>query len=127
MLRKCHFGATVNVDIVVTIAEHACDHVLKRVLKLSAYRLQIFLVTDESLRSLQLCEDQAFTESLKNVCLRSLQLIWIPDCQKMHKTFATVKRKTYLQNLVLSIITIPEKKCINGSTNILLVTTFACG
>ena len=47
MLRKCHFGATVNVDKVVTIAEHACDHVLKRILKLSAYRLQIFLVTDE--------------------------------------------------------------------------------
>ena len=58
MLRKCHFGTTVNVDEVVTIAEHACDHVLKRVLKLSAYRLQIFLVTDEYLRSLQLCEDQ---------------------------------------------------------------------
>ena len=30
--------------IVVTMAEHACDHVLNRVLKLLIYRLQIFLV-----------------------------------------------------------------------------------
>ena len=43
---------------VVTIAKHACDHFLKRVLKQSAYRMQIFLVKYEYLRSLQLCEDQ---------------------------------------------------------------------
>ena len=40
--------------IVVTIAEHAYDHVLKRVLKLSTYRLQVLLVKYEYLRSLQL-------------------------------------------------------------------------
>ena len=44
--------------IVVTVAEQACDHVLKRVLKPSTHRLQIFLVKYEYLRSLQLCEDQ---------------------------------------------------------------------
>ena len=46
-----------GLHIVVIIAEHACDHVLKRVLKLSTYRLQAFLVKYEYLRSLQLCED----------------------------------------------------------------------
>ena len=54
---------------------------------------------------------KAYAESLKNVFvnmfLRSLELIWIPGFKKMHKTFATVK-KTYLQNLVLSIIAIAE-------------------
>ena len=46
-----------HLDIVITIAEHACDHVLKRVLKLSAYRLQIFLVKDH--------EDQDIPGKLK--------------------------------------------------------------
>ena len=30
-----------GLHIVVTIAEHACDHVLERVLKLSTYRINI--------------------------------------------------------------------------------------
>ena len=36
-----------SLHVVITIAQHACDRVLKRVLKLSTYRLQIFLVKDE--------------------------------------------------------------------------------
>ena len=96
-----------SLDIVVTIAEHACDHVLKRVLKLSAYLLHIFLVKDEYLRSLQLCEDQGIHGKLKKRVrqhvLATLQLIWWRlGFQKMHKTFATVKEKTYLQNPVFS-------------------------
>ena len=71
-----------SLHIVVTIAEQAYDHVLKRVLKLSAYRLQIFLVKYEYLRSLQLCEDQGILLKLKNVFasmyLRSLRLMWRP-------------------------------------------------
>ena len=47
-----------GLHIVVTVAEHACDHVLKRALKLSTHRLQIFLVKYEYLPSLQLCRDQ---------------------------------------------------------------------
>ena len=54
-----------DLRIVVTIAQHACDRVLKRVLKLSTYRLQIFLVTYEYLRSLQLCENQGKCGKLK--------------------------------------------------------------
>ena len=78
---------------IVTIAKHACDHVLKRVLKQSAYRLQIFLVKYEYLRSLQLCEDQGIRRKLKrNMCLRFLQLIPRPGFKKMRKTFATVKK-----------------------------------
>ena len=44
-----------DLHMVVTIAQHACDRVLKRVLKLSTYRLQILLVKYEYLPSLQLC------------------------------------------------------------------------
>ena len=65
---------------IVTIAKHAYSHVLKRVFKQSAYRLQIFLVKYEYLRSLQLCEDQGIRRKRKrnvpaNMCLRFLQLI----------------------------------------------------
>ena len=58
-----------GLDIVVTITHNACDHVLKKVLKMSTYRLQMFLVKYEHLRSLQLCEDQGILESLET-CLR---------------------------------------------------------
>ena len=58
--------------IVVTIAQHACDRVPKKVLKLSTYRLQIFLVKYEYLRSLQLPEDKGISAKLKrlfaNIC-----------------------------------------------------------
>ena len=82
----------------MTIAELACDHVLKWVLKQSAYRLQIFLEKYEYLRSLQLCEDQGTRRKLKrngsaNIGLRFLQLIPRPGLKKMHKTFATVKKR----------------------------------
>ena len=51
--------------IVVTIAQHACDLVLKRVLKLSTYQLQIFILKYEYPRSLQLCEDPGIRGKLK--------------------------------------------------------------
>ena len=61
---------------VVTIAEHASDVGLKRILSPSIHRLQIFLVKYEYLRSLQLYENQGRREKLKNVfatmCLQSL-------------------------------------------------------
>ena len=38
---------------------------IMRVLNLPAYRLQIFLMKDEYLRSLQLCEDQGIHGKLK--------------------------------------------------------------
>ena len=56
-----------GLHIVVTIAQHACNRVLKRVLKLSAYRSQIFLVKYECLRSLQLCEDQGIRGKLQKL------------------------------------------------------------
>ena len=42
-------SVALDLHIVVTIAHHSCDHVLKRVLKLSTYRLEIFLVKYEYL------------------------------------------------------------------------------
>ena len=73
-----------GLHIVLTIAQHARDRVLKRVLKLSTYRLQIFLVKYEYMRSLKPCENQGIHGKLKkklfaNMCLRSLLLIWKPD------------------------------------------------
>ena len=53
-----------GLHIVVTIAEHVCNSVPKRVLKLLKYRLQIFLVKDHYLGSLQLYRDQAIPGQL---------------------------------------------------------------
>ena len=62
-----------GLHIVVAIAQHDCDRVLNSVLKLSAYRLQIFLVKYEYLRSLQLCEDQGIHGNLRTpVCKQVL-------------------------------------------------------
>ena len=69
-----------GLHIVVTIAEHACDDVLKRVFKLLIYRLQIFLVKYEHCNHLQLCEDQAIREKLKKrVCNHVLAILRRPD------------------------------------------------
>ena len=72
----CNF-VSVKPDLhtVVTIAQHACDRVLKRVFKLSTYRLQIFTVNYEYLRSLQLCEDQGVCGKLERpVCKHVLAI-----------------------------------------------------
>ena len=52
---------------IVTIAQYAFDRVLMRVLKLSTYRLQMFLGKYECLRSIQPCEDQDILRKLKNL------------------------------------------------------------
>ena len=54
----------------------AFDRVLKRFffLKLSTYRLQIFLVKYEYLRSLELCEYQGVRGKLKKPCKHVLQI-----------------------------------------------------
>ena len=62
--------------VVVTIARHACDQVLKRILKLLIYRLQTFLVKCKYLRSIQLCEDQDIPAKLeKLVCNHVLVIL----------------------------------------------------
>ena len=69
-------GLKPGLHIVVTVAEHACDHVLKRVLKPSTHRLQIFFVKYEYLRSLQLCEDQRIGGKFKKrVCKHVLAIL----------------------------------------------------
>ena len=72
-----------DLHIVVTIAQHACDRVLRRVLKLSTYRLQIFLVKYESCDHYNYVKTKAYLESLENLfanmCLRSLRRdMWKP-------------------------------------------------
>ena len=45
-------GIKPGLHIVIRVAEHACDDASKRILKTSTYRLQIFLVRNQYLRSL---------------------------------------------------------------------------
>ena len=54
-----------GLHVIVTIAEHVCDHFPKRVLKLINYRLQIFLAKDHYLEALQLYGDQVIPGQLK--------------------------------------------------------------
>ena len=60
--------------IVVTIAEHACGHVLKRVLNFKAVSISIANISceNEYLRSLQLYEDQGIHGKLKKRVLAIL-------------------------------------------------------
>ena len=60
-----------GLHMVVTIAEHACDHVLKRVLKLFIYCSQTFLV---KYKHLQLCEDKGILGKLSQKSVRNLVL-----------------------------------------------------
>ena len=51
--------------IFVRVAEHACDDASKRILKLSTYRLKIFLVKYQNLRPLQRFRVQTLSVQLK--------------------------------------------------------------
>ena len=84
--RRCSHSLKPGLRMVVTIAEHVCDYVPNSVLKLLKCRLQIFLVKDHYLDSLQLYRDQAIPGKHKNVCgtmcLRSLQPRWRPGLKR---------------------------------------------
>ena len=64
-----------GLHIVVRIAEHACDYAWKRILKLSTYRLQIFLMRNQYLRALLPYRDQAITAQLKKRVLKPMLAI----------------------------------------------------
>ena len=55
-------GFKPGLHMVVRVAEHACDDASKRILKPSTYRLQIFLVRNQYLRSLLPHGDQGIAE-----------------------------------------------------------------
>ena len=59
-----------SLHIVVRVAEHACDDASKRILKPSTYRLQIFLVRDQYLRSLLSHGDQTIAGQLEKHVLK---------------------------------------------------------
>ena len=64
---------------------------------------------DEYLRSLQLCEDQSIQRKLKKCVRKHLLAIFTTYMETRLSKDATVKgKKTYLHNLLLSIIAIPE-------------------
>ena len=64
-----------GLHIVVRVAEHACDDASKRILKPSTYRLQIFLVRDQYLRSLLPHGDQTIAGQLEKHVLRPMLAI----------------------------------------------------
>ena len=65
-----------GLHIVVRVAEHACNDGSKRILKHSAYRLQIFLVRHQYLRSLTPHGDQTIARQLeKHVLKRMLAIL----------------------------------------------------
>ena len=66
-----------GIHIVVSwVAEHACDDALKRILKRSTYRLQIFLVRDQYLRSLLPHRDQTIARQLEKHVLKPMLAIF---------------------------------------------------
>ena len=64
-----------GLHIVVRLAEHACDDALKRILKPSTCRLQIFLVRDQYLRSVIPHEDQTIAGQLEKHVLKPMLAI----------------------------------------------------
>ena len=64
-----------GLHIVVRVAEHACDDASKRILKPSTYRLQIFLVRDQYLRSLLQRGDKTITGQLEKHILKPILAI----------------------------------------------------
>ena len=67
-----------GLHIAITIVQHACHRVPKRVLKMSTYRLQIFPVKYYYLQPLQPCEDQSIRGKLEK-----------PICKHVLANFAT--------------------------------------
>ena len=61
--------------MVVRVAEHACEDASKRILKPSIYRLQIFLVRDQYLRSLLPHGDQTIAGQLEKYVLKPMLAI----------------------------------------------------
>ena len=64
-----------GLHIVVRVAEHACDDASKRILKPSTYRLQIFLVRDQYLRSLLPHGDQTIAGQLEKHVVKPMLAI----------------------------------------------------
>ena len=61
-----------HIPVVVRVAEHACDDPSKRILKPSTYRLQMFIVRDQYLRSLLAHGDQIIAGQLEKHVLKPI-------------------------------------------------------
>ena len=83
-----------GLHIVVKIAEHACEHALKKISNLSTYQLQIFPAKYEYLRSLHLCKDQGIHETLKKRTRKHMLVVLT--------TYMEARFKTNLCNLTFS-------------------------
>ena len=77
---------------VVRVAERACDDASKRILKPSAYRLQIFLVRDQYLRSSLPHRDQAIAGQLEKHVLKPMLAILTTYMETRLKLIVTVRQ-----------------------------------
>ena len=68
-------GLKPGLHIVIRVTEHACDDASKRILKPSTYRLQIFLVRDQYLRSLLPHGNQTIAGQLEKHVLKPMLAI----------------------------------------------------
>ena len=78
--------------IVLTIEQHACGPVLKWVLKLSTFRLRIFLVKYENTRLLQLCEVQ---KACSQTCTCDLYDLYGDQPSKFESCSENVKQERF--------------------------------
>ena len=84
-----------GLHIVVKVAEHACDDASKRILKPSTYRLQIFLVKDQYLRSLPPHRDQTIAGQLQKHVLKHMLAILTTYMETGFKEAIFSHRNTY--------------------------------
>ena len=77
------------------VAEYACDDASKRILKPSTYRLQIFLVRDQYLRSLLPHGDKAIARQLeKHVFKPMLEILTTYMETRLYVTLFNVADRT---------------------------------
>ena len=94
---KFHITLKPGLHIVVRVAEHACDDASKRILKLSTYLLQTFLVRDQYLQSLLPYRDQAIAAQLKKHVLKPMFAILMTHIETRLKS-TDIQQYTTSQN-----------------------------
>ena len=85
-----------GLHIVVRAAKYACDDASIRILKPSTYRLQIFLVRDQYLRSLLPHRDQAIAGQLEKHVLKSMLVILTTYMETRLLCFSYLHKLTFL-------------------------------
>ena len=118
---KANQTLKLGLHIVVRVAEHACDDASKRVSKPSTYRLQIFLVRDQYLRSLLPHGDKTIAGQLEKHVLKPMLAIlttymetrlkaWSPYSQKDRKAWFPLDRNAIVESYDSSMFSLTAKR-----------------